>query len=143
MNVNMNMNIIKNIGLDDSIKFEIDSCALFSFVEDNLLHNSSELELFIFNYISTNEKQTELLCTYIENIITDKYKKKEIEYRAKLNPYKKIQQIELVNYFTDDDIASDPDFFIDLSDRTYDIISDLYYDYINIYDIKDTSQINS
>ena len=137
MNVNMNMNIIKNIGLDDSIKFEIDSCALFSFVEDNLLHNSSELELFIFNYISTNEKQTELLCTYIENIITDKYKKKEIEYRAIINRYKKIQKIELVNYFTDDDIASDPDFFIDLSDRTYDIISDLYYDYINIYDIKD------
>ena len=133
----MNMNIIKNIGLDDSIKFEIDSYALFSFVEENLLHNSSELELFIFNYISTNEKQTELLCTCIENMITDKYKKKEIEYRAIINRYKKIQKIELVNYFTDDDIASDPDFFIDMYDKTYEIISELYYDYINIYDIKD------
>ena len=133
------MNIIKNVKLDEHVTFEIDSSSLFKFVEENLLQNSSELEYFIFKYISTNEKDTKLCCTYIENMINKKHKNKEIEYRTwtKTGRYKNITTNELVNYFTDDDIASDPDFFIDLDDITYEIISELYYDYINIYDIKD------
>ncbi len=131
--MNMNkMNIIKNIKIEEDVTFEIDSVSLFKFVEENLLHNSSELELFIFNYISTNEKDAKLCCTYIENMINKKHKNKEIEYRTWTPGYKNITTNELVNYFTDDDIASYPDFFIDLEDRTYDIISELYYEYINI-----------
>ena len=129
------MNIIKNVKIGPDVKFEIDSISLFRFIEENLLQKDYELETFIFNYIFSNEKEEKLCCEYIENILNIKHKKKQIEYRHWSDNNNNITKFEIVDYFTDDDLLSYEDFFIDLADRTYDIISELYYDYINISDM--------
>jgi len=120
------MNIIKNVTtINNEVKFTL-NIDLFGNLMFNLLSN---------DYIFMDEKDTRICCTYIENMINIKHKEKKIEYRHWSDNNKNITKYEIVNYFTDDDLASYDDFFIDLEDITYNIISELYYDYIK-YNLK-------
>jgi len=117
------MNIIKNVTIiNNEVKFKL-NMDLFENFMFNLLGD---------NYIYMNENDIKICCTYIENMINIKHKKKQIEYRhfSSDKSFKNITKFEIVNYFTDDDLSSYEDFFIDLEDITNDIISELYFDYI-------------
>ena len=117
------MNIIKNVTIiNNEVKFKL-NMDLFENFMFNLLGD---------NYIYMNESDIKKCCTYIENMINIKYKKKQIEYRhfSSDKSFKNITKFEIVNYFTDDDLSSYEDFFIDLEDITNDIIIELYFDYI-------------
>jgi hypothetical protein len=118
------LNIIKNVNIiNNEVKFKINT-DLFENFMFNLLGD---------NYIFMNKNDTKICCTYIENMINIKHKKKQIEYRhwSSDESFKNIKKFEIVNYFTDDDLLSYEDFFIDLQDITNDIIIELYTDYIN------------
>tara|TARA_B110000967_G_C18723802_1_gene479023 strand:+ start:479 stop:847 length:369 start_codon:yes stop_codon:yes gene_type:complete len=117
------MNIIKNVTIiNNEVKFKL-NMDLFENFMFNLLGD---------NYIYMNESDIKKCGTYIENMINIKHKKKQIEYRhfSSDKSFKNITKFEIVNYFTDDDLSSYEDFFIDLEDITNDIISELYFDYI-------------
>jgi len=117
------LNIIKNVKIiNNEVIFKL---------------NSDLFETFMFNllgddYIVMNENDTKICCAYIENMINIKHKKKQIEYRhwTSDGKFKKNIKFEIVNYFTDNDLLSYDDFFIDLVDITNDIIIELYFDYI-------------
>ena len=117
------LNIIKNVTIiNNEVKFKL-NIDLFENFMFYLLGN---------DYIYMNENDTKICCTYIENMINIKHKKKQIEYRhwTSDGKFKKNIKFEIVNYFTDNDLLSYDDFFIDLVDITNDIIIELYFDYI-------------
>ena len=119
------LNIIKNVKIiNNEVKFKL-NMDLFENFMFNLLGD---------NYIFMNKNDTKICCTYIENMINIKHKKKQIEYRhfSTDEKFKNITKFEIVNYFTDDDLLSYEDFFIDLEDITNHIIIELYFDYIKI-----------
>ena len=119
------LNIIKNVKIiNNEVKFKL-NIDLFENYMFNLLGD---------DYIFMNTNDTKICCTYIENMINNKHKKKQIEYRhfSTDEKFKNITKFEIVNYFTDDDLLSYEDFFIDLEDITNHIIIELYFDYIKI-----------
>jgi hypothetical protein len=118
------LNIIKNVKIiNNDVKFKLNSDLFENFMW-NLLRD---------DYIFMNENDTKVCCEYIENMINIKHKQKQIEYRhwSSDEASENIKKFEIVDYFTDEDLLSYDDFFIDLEDKTNDIMIELYIDYIN------------
>tara|TARA_B110001469_G_C9637827_1_gene320115 strand:+ start:1888 stop:2391 length:504 start_codon:yes stop_codon:yes gene_type:complete len=142
--------IIKNIILNKSIlseneskqttvKFEIDKFGLKHFLENDAVAHFDINDNKYVNYdMYDSETHLDQCQAYIEMMLNKKHKDKEIEYREFTThsgkktgpPY--ITKYDLVNYFTDEDIDSYPDFFIDLEHITESIIWKLYCDYIDM-----------
>ena len=145
--------IIKNIILNKSIlsdneskpktvKFEIDKLGLLQFIEKCFVKyvdiNDINDNKYVNHDMYESKTHLEQCQAYIEMMLNKKHKDKEIEYREFTThsgkktgpPY--ITKYDLVNYFTDEDIDSYPDFFIDLENITESIIWKLYCEYIDI-----------